>query len=404
MTDMEFPNVPQFIASYQSSILNSESWVMIDSSIAGMSCGGVRVLEDVTLEEIMALAKAMTKKYSFFGKRMGGGKAGIRLPQKASTEEKKKLLFEFGTRFKSIIQTSIYIPWTDMNCNQYDILHIYKGAGYNDIKFQDSSFSTALSAFHSIKAALRYANNDIKGKRVAIEGYGGVGRNIASLLSSVGARIVGFSTLEGAFFDPGGFSYSVLKDLNDKHSENLANHLPPSLRISREDLLTLEVDILIPCARPWSITNKNLGDIQAKIVVPVSNVPYEQEIEEILWRNGRILIPDFIANSGGIMSTNLLNSGILLNEIETNLYHPFEEMLLQLLIKSKRVGVGPSQIASKIAWERFQHSVNYEESLKERISKKVRSSLPFFHKKEAFKQMRVYQEQLRILINLIENF
>lgn len=221
MSTVNWQDFPQYIANFKSSLYDSESWLVIDSSVSGLSCGGVRVLHGVTEKEVRALARAMSNKYSFFGRRMGGAKAGINLPKNYNPEQKEQLLLEFGTHFGTIIRSEIYAPWSDMNCGQNEIRQIYKGAGMEDPQISDSAYPTALSTFHAMKAALNFIRRDIKGINVAIEGYGRVGHNLASLLDAEGAKLVAISTLQGGIYNQDGLTISEINDLYSRFGDQI---------------------------------------------------------------------------------------------------------------------------------------------------------------------------------------
>ena len=160
-----------------------------------------------------------------------------------------------------------------------------------------------LATGHGVKAAaeaaLAHGGRALTGAAIAIEGFGKVGAGMALASARAGARIVGVSTVDGLLADPDGLDVDELFSLRERFGDGLVAHGPAPVR-PREELFELECDVLVPGARPDSITREVAGRLRCAVVAPGANVPYGPGAVEELHRRGIIAVPDFIANAGGI--------------------------------------------------------------------------------------------------------
>jgi glutamate dehydrogenase/leucine dehydrogenase len=171
------------IVSRGSSVLG---YLVIDSLVAGRSCGGLRLLPDIDESEMRQLARAMTLKYGFLGLPQGGAKAGVRGDPEGPLIERRERLIEFGRAIAPLLRNRIYVPGTDMGTDVDDIRYMLKGVGvpitYRELRNNDSGYYTALSVFTSVKQAVRHSRKNLSECSVAIEGFGKVGRSLQSPL------------------------------------------------------------------------------------------------------------------------------------------------------------------------------------------------------------------------------
>ena len=207
---MNFEREPQMICEFVDGNVGLHAYLVIDSTRDGRSCGGLRILEDLTLKEVKALARAMTLKYSFLKRNMGGAKAGIVLPERCTPVQRTQILEAFGRELSPILKNKIYTPWTDMNCSIEDIATIMKAAGCAFKGMSDSAYFTALTVASAVKAACDIQGIDLSTASVAIEGFGNVGSNVGQELSKWGTKIVGVSTTKGAIYDIRRFGYQEI--------------------------------------------------------------------------------------------------------------------------------------------------------------------------------------------------
>src|ERR1039457_44521 len=147
------------------------AYVVIDTATNGTSSGGVRIAEDISQQEIRALSREMTLKFSFIGLPRGGAKSGVMMPAGTTVEQKRAILYEFGRRLAPIIEKGVYYPGMDMNCGPDDLRAIYAGAGFPLGAITDTSYFTAISIFNAIEAVRQGCASD-RPLTVAIEGFG----------------------------------------------------------------------------------------------------------------------------------------------------------------------------------------------------------------------------------------
>ncbi|MEW6118445.1 MAG: Glu/Leu/Phe/Val dehydrogenase dimerization domain-containing protein, partial [Nitrospirota bacterium] len=240
--------------------------VVLDSIVNNTSSGGVRIAEDLSVEEVATLAREMTLKNSFWGLPKGGARGGIRIPSGICAKERRNILAEFGRRIAPLITTGIYLPWLDMNCGYEDLKAIYDGAGVVLGKPTDTAFCTALTVAEAMIACAEAAGLAERRVTVAIEGFGSVATHLAERLPEERFRIIAVSTSKGAVLHNGGFSPKMLVSSRKEHGGEFVRSIPGSTRIGREELLELEVDILVPSARTWAINDRNAGNVRARFI------------------------------------------------------------------------------------------------------------------------------------------
>ncbi len=278
---------------------------VIHNTARGPGKGGIRLVEDVTVEEVKGLAEAMTWKNAMADLPFGGAKSGIRANPKAAN--KQEIVRAFARKLKSILGTE-YIAGPDMNMTEKEMAVIADEAGFNSTTGKPTSMgglphelgSTGYGVVVSIKTALEHLGESVEGKTVAIEGFGNVGTFTMKFLEELGARIVAVSDSKGTILNREGLKYEEL--FNTKKNEGtVIKHKGEVL--SKESLFELDVDILVPGARPNVIHEGNYDKVKAKLIAEAANLPIKHEIERKLAEKGAIIIPDFVSNAGGVISS-----------------------------------------------------------------------------------------------------
>ena len=275
--------------------------VVIDNTVCGPAIGGVRMAADLSTEEVVRLARAMTLKNVAAGLPHGGGKAGIVADPK--TADKPRLLRAFGRAIRHLVE---YIPGPDMGTDEACMALIFDEIGravgipqvLGGIPL-DLLGATGYGLAQCAQIAASHCNLSLAGARVAVEGFGNVGRHAARYLEQAGARLVAASDTGGAIYHPEGLRVEELIAAKAK-SGSVATY-DRGRRLSTDQLLTLPCDILIPAARPDSIHMENAAQIQARLVLEGANIPATPEAEALLHRRGIVVVPDFIANAGGVI-------------------------------------------------------------------------------------------------------
>lgn len=284
------------------------------STIMGPAKGGVRYHQNVTLDEVKTLAFWMTCKCAVAGLPYGGGKGGIIVdPSKLSKRELEALTRGFIDKIAPIIGEKRDIPAPDMNTNaqimgwmmdEYSKITGQYEPGFitgKAICVGGSLGRTAATGRGVVVAALealKLKGIAPKDATCAVQGFGNVGSWTAKLFYDEGVKIVALSDVYGAIYNADGFDpYKVEEFL--KETGSVVNY-PGSKAITNKELLALEVTVLSPCAMELQITGENAADVKAKIISEGANGPTTPDADEILDKKGVLIIPDILANGGGV--------------------------------------------------------------------------------------------------------
>lgn len=324
--------------------------VIVDSIVNGASSGGVRIVPDLEIKEVRMLAAEMTLKYAFCGLPRGGAKCGIQMPSNLTQEQRISALEDVGRRLRPLIKAGIYYPGMDMNCGLEELGAIYRGAGFTLGNMTDTSFYTAVFAAEAVRACADSLFAEHKGPlTMAVEGFGKVATHLAGMLEPDRFRIVALSTVRGAIHHPEGFTPAVLAQSRSAHGDALVECLPGTSLESRDDVLFLSVDILVPAARVGSISKKNVGRVAARSLVSVANAPCTVEALEALHRRCIPVLPGFVSNAGGVLGSSLFDRGVTLSEVQKLAAGPYRQAVSALLRRSLELGEQPTELARRIA-------------------------------------------------------
>jgi glutamate dehydrogenase/leucine dehydrogenase len=277
--------------------------VCIHNTAIGPAIGGLRIAPHITTKEVYRLAQTMTFKNAAAGIRYGGAKSGI-VANPRQPEEKRELIIRAFA--KAIRGLTDYIPGPDMGTDEASMGYIYDETGravglprsLGGIPLNEIG-ATGYGVFCCAEVAAEYAELDLSGARVAIEGYGSVGQPAARFLCSRGALLVAASDSKGTIYEPNGMDPEALGRHKKETGSVIGFGKGKTLNV--EAALEVECDILIPAARPDAVHEGNWDKIQSRIVVCGANIPMTVEIEQRLQDKGVLLIPDFIANAGGVI-------------------------------------------------------------------------------------------------------
>jgi len=282
----------------------------------GPGKGGIRYHQDVTLSEVGALAMLMTFKCSLAGLPLGGAKGGVRVNASTlSRSEKQRLTRRYTTEINPFIGPEKDIPAPDVGTDAQTMAWIMdtysQDMGYSvpgvvtgkPIEIGGSlgrSTSTGRGVVYCIEEAFKHLSMSVASKpRAAIQGFGEVGGAAATCGHELGLSIVAVSDVNGAIYNKNGLNVPALKEYYAKH--RTLKDFPNSEPIPAEALLELDCEILIPAALDGVVSKKNAGKIKAKIIAEGANGPVTQEGHEILVDRGVFIIPDILANAGGVI-------------------------------------------------------------------------------------------------------
>jgi glutamate dehydrogenase (NAD(P)+) len=332
-------------------------YLVIDSTVGGRSCGGLRMLPDIDEKEMRVLARAMTLKYGFLGLPQGGAKAGVLGDPEAPQSDRHQRLAVFAKAIAPLLCNRIYIPNSDMGTNNNDIRSMLEAVGTQvkkrELRSTLSGYYTALTVFIAARQAMSHLNLSLSDCSVAIEGFGKVGSALANLIDNAQALIVAISTSRGAIYNPKGLDVRRLNQLATLHGSSVVNTYTDAEHINHEELLELPVDLLCPCARHDSVHIGNASRIKARVISPGANNPITREGEQILIEQGILCMPDFVTNSGGVLGGTMEFASVNKEQITKFLENYFTKRVSWLLDEAARKLASPREIAVPLALERF---------------------------------------------------
>jgi glutamate dehydrogenase (NAD(P)+) len=277
--------------------------VAIDNIACGPAIGGVRMAPDVTGEEAFRLARAMSLKNAAAGLPHGGGKSVIFGDPKMPLAQKERLVRAFAC---AIAELRDYVPGPDMGTDELAMGWIKDEIGravglpreIGGIPL-DEIGATGAGLVAAIDVARQTIDLELKEARVVVQGFGSVGKHAARLLAERGAILVGASDSHGTVIDRDGLDVSALIQL--KATGGSVCDYPRGRKEGREAAIDIPCDIWIPAARPDVIDSRNVGRLRTRLVAEGANIPFTEEAERALAEAGVLVIPDFIANAGGII-------------------------------------------------------------------------------------------------------
>lgn len=285
------------------------------NSTLGPYKGGIRYHQDVTLGEVAGLAALMMVKNSVMGLPYGGGKGGVCVdPTKLSRTEKQNITRRYTSELGPFIGPTKDIPAPDVGTDSQTM------AWMMDTYSQETGFAqpgvvtgkpieiggslgrtgaTGLGCVFVLERALEHQGKTLKGTRLAIQGFGNVGSHAALYAHQRGAKVVAISDVTGGYFFGDGFPIpEVLEHV--AQNKTLAG-LRMGEKISNEQLLLLDVDVLLPCALEGVIHEDNADKVRAKMIIEGANGPVTNQATKMLHERGVMIVPDIIANGGGVV-------------------------------------------------------------------------------------------------------
>jgi glutamate dehydrogenase (NAD(P)+) len=284
-------------------------YVVVDSTVCGISRGGLRMSTDVSEAEVRGLALTMTLKCGFLRQPQGGGKAGVRLNPEAPLAERRQHLEAFGRAIAPLLINRIFILGSDMGTNDTDIRAMLDAVGvklrWRELRDTQSGQYTAATMFITAKRAIQHLGLTLSRCSVAIEGFGKVGSALASLLDEAKDKVVAISTERGAITNPHGLNVRQLNRLADRHGSRAVDYYADAERIPCAELFELPVDLLCPCATHHSLHADNAPRVHACLICSEANNPVTAEAEKILFERGLVYLPDFVASFGGILGSTM---------------------------------------------------------------------------------------------------
>jgi glutamate dehydrogenase/leucine dehydrogenase len=346
------------------------------SDARGPYKGGIRYHPNVTLDEVTALAILMTWKCAVADIPYGGAKGGIICnPNRLSVGEKERMTRRYTTMISPFIgpykdipapdvstdaQTMAWIMDTFSQINGYQIPEVVTGKPIQIGGSEGREEATSRGLTFCVREAMKLSQIPEKGATVAIQGFGNVGSYAAQLLQENGYRIIAVSDSVSGIYDPNGMDAVKARAFKQKTRRFRGF---PAKEITNEDLLALECDVLIPAALENQLTRDNANDVKAKIVVEGANGPTTQDGDEILNKNGVLVVPDILANSGGVIVSYLewvQNLGRVhwrIEQVNTQLEQRITTCFKDVVQESKILGTYLRSAANALAVKRVADAV-----------------------------------------------
>ena len=276
--------------------------------------GGIRYHPGVTLEEVKALSMWMTWKCAIVDVPFGGGKGGIICdPKRLSAGEKERMTRRYAYAISEIIGPGKDVPAPDVYTtgkemaqimDVYSVLHgqgepaVITGKPLSVGGSLARNVATGLGVAYCVREGAKKLKLKLKGAKVLIQGYGNAGTFAAEYLEKMGAKVIAVSDSKGSIINPKGLDSKKVLDYKNKHGSVIG--YPGSKKITTEQLLTTPCDILVPAALENQITPQIAKNIKCKIIAEAANGPTTPEADTILFKKRIMVIPDILANSGGV--------------------------------------------------------------------------------------------------------
>lgn len=291
------------------------------STVCGPAKGGLRFHPDVNMEECEALASLMTWKCSLAGIPYGGGKGGISVdPFELSPREREMMTRTFAARIAPVIGDWKDVPAPDVNTGGQEMVWIMdtisKLRGHLEpgvvtgkpVSYWGSKGRTAatgLGVATCVLELLKTQHVDPKDASVIVQGFGNVGTYNALVLQDAGCKIVGISDITGGYYNPNGIDIKAAKAYVEKHPKRILEGYEEEglVRMNGEEILEQDCLVLCPCALEGVISDKNADKLKCKYIIEGANGPTRPSGDAILDQRGILVVPDFLANSGGVIGS-----------------------------------------------------------------------------------------------------
>lgn len=354
---------PERIFSFYDPPTQMRAVIVIDTTAFDLSAGGVRMLPDLSLAEMVRLARAMTYKYLMLEVRCGGAKAGVWYDP--FQHDRRAVLGAFLDVLRPLIEKRAYLPGADMGTSEEDFEPLrdertgFRYSGLRSQVFEGLPLEDQLTGFgvvESARVATEFFDVPLAGAQVAIEGFGKVGGGAAKFFARAGARVVAVSTLAGTRYDPRGLDIEQLLTLRQEHGDEAVRYYQHGRLLSRQALFTLPVDLLIPGARPDAINDKNVEKIHAKLIVPGANIPFAISVANRLSARGIGVVPDFVSNAGGVVAALADIAGLDIEGAFRSVRERIGANTALVLSHSRERHCTPFDAALEIIHERWQQT------------------------------------------------
>jgi glutamate dehydrogenase/leucine dehydrogenase len=330
-------------------------FLVINSRVNGLTCGGVRIHEDISVQELQDHAKVMELKQAFIGLPRGGARAGIIASYDLSNEEKQKLMNRFAENVKEELTDRRWLAAIDIGTNLYLIQNMYKHIGVDipapSKEIDNAGYYTAVGVLKSIEISLKIKNRKLEESTFAIEGFGNVGSHLAKILHDRGGKVIALSSSDGAIFDQNGLEIQEIFDQFGR-TKRIGSY-DKARKIPREALLELDVDVLCPCAVDSTIYSENMKKIKAEIICAGANNPVTLAADEYLYNKGVLYLPDFMTNAGGALGNMVKFAGLTERHFHQLINDQFTAKIIEVYGLSQSENIPPREAGIRMADDKF---------------------------------------------------
>ncbi len=350
---------PEFVVEVHDPAIGMRGFLVIDNTALGPGKGGFRMTPGVSADEVWRLARTMTWKNAIAGLPFGGAKGGIVWPG-GPDALKKKFVRSFARLLAPLVPAR-YIAGPDVNTGEREMAWFAAVVGTRRAAtgkprrlggLPHELGSTGFGVAHAARVAARHKNIDLRGARVAIHGFGNVGTFAYRFLTDWGARVVALADSKTAVYDPDGFRRDAVERLI-KEKRRLAEY-PYGEKLSGADFWKIPSDILIPASVTDVITEANCGAIRTAIIVEGGNIVMREAIEQDFVRRGVLVIPDFVANAGGVISSYAEYRGYGPERMFRLVEEKITAATHRVLEESAKRGEAPRAVAMEIAQKKVE--------------------------------------------------
>ncbi len=341
--------------------LGLEAVLVVDNVARGPSIGGLRMAPDVSTEECVRLARAMTLKNAAAGLAHGGGKSVLRGDPRMPAERKERLVRALAHALRNE-HDYVFGPdmGTDETCMAWVKDEIGRAVGLpaavGGIPL-DELGATGWGIRHAAEVAAAYCRLDLRGARVVIQGFGAVGKHSARFLAECGAILIAASDSGGAIHDAAGIDVARLIALKDGGGS--VTDYDRGRRLDRDAILDVDCDIWIPAARPDVVREDNVNRLKTRLVLQGANIPFTDGAEQALHDRGVLVIPDFIANAGGVICAAMEYRGATRAAAFAMIEEQIRANTGAVLEEADRKHVSPRRAALDLATTRVKQAMSY---------------------------------------------
>jgi glutamate dehydrogenase (NAD(P)+) len=341
--------------------LGLQAVLVVDNVACGPSIGGLRMAPDVSTEECARLARAMTLKNAAAGLPHGGGKSVLRGDPRMASDRKERLLRAFAHALRN---EADYIFGPDMGTDEACMAWIHDEIGravglppaLGGIPL-DELGATGWGIRHAAEVAAAHCGLDLRGARVAIQGFGAVGKHSARFLAACGAVLIAASDSRGTIHRAAGLDVARLIALKDG-GKSVVDY-DDGDRLAGEAILDVACDIWIPAARPDVVREDNVGRLKTRLVLEGANIPFTAGAEQTLHERGVLVVPDFIANAGGVICAAMEYRGATQAAAFAAIEEKIRANTRAVLDTARAKGVPPRRAALDLATAQVKRAMSY---------------------------------------------